>query len=66
MRLKVAYKLNCILMFQAATLMNIFSTRNIMLAYLKAGLEAGTKAEAEAKQAAMQKTVFMVSSQDRL
>jgi hypothetical protein len=46
--------------------MNIFSTRNIMLASLKAGLEAGTAAEAEAKQATMQKTVFMVASEGRL
>lgn len=31
-----------------------------IFAYLKAGLEAGTKAEAEARHAAMQNTVFMV------
>ena len=31
-------------------------------AYLKAGFETGTKAEAEAKQAAIQKAVFIVVS----
>jgi hypothetical protein len=53
------------LLFLFVSLM-LISTRNSMSAYLKAGLDAGTKAEAEAKQAAMQKTVFIVSSQGRL
>ena len=37
----------------------------ISSSYLKAGLETGAKAEADAKQAAMQKTVFMVLDKDR-
>jgi hypothetical protein len=34
---------------------------DIKTSYLKAGLVAGMKAEAEAKQAAMQKAVFIVT-----
>ena len=43
---------------------DIRQTRKFNLSYLKAGLEAGTKAEAEAKHAAMQKAVFIVSIND--
>jgi hypothetical protein len=45
--------------FQHVVIISIREQISI-LAYLKAGLEAGAKAEAEARQAAMQNTVFMV------